>query len=140
MVSTGLNSLDRILSKTCTDEPDLTRPLPPSLRCGTRTAARRTSPTSTPSYGTPCHRSRPLPSTPGRTPRRGRCRWRLGVRRPPTAAFTTRRPPRAGRRGEAPTGRRAKRPTRCTRGRRPSTATRTPTLPVRKSNGDLLAS
>ncbi|TNN22129.1 hypothetical protein EYF80_067758 [Liparis tanakae] len=51
-----------------------------------------------------------------------RRRW-AELRRPPMAASPTRRHRRAGHCRRASTGRRAKKPMRCTRRRRPSTAT-----------------
>ena len=99
-----------------------------SLRFGTRTDGFRTSPTNTPSCGTPCRPSRLLPSTPGPTPQPARRPWRRGRCCPRTAVSTSRRALRDSWSRGPRTARRAKRPTRCTRRRRPSTATRTEQL------------
>lgn len=98
------------------------------IRCGTRAAAHRTSPTNTQSCETLCHRSRLLPSTPAPTPRRVRPQWRWRVCWLPTAACTA----PGGRTShhilEVLRSRRVRRPTRCTKRRQPLTVTATEQL------------
>lgn len=95
------------------------------IRCGTRAAARRTSPTNTQSCETPCRQSHLLLSTPGLTPRLERSPWRWRVCWPPMAVCTVKGGETTRRSLETQRLRRVRRPTKCTKRRQPLTATTT---------------
>lgn len=131
-MSKGVNlwhGLDVLRCDSASESPQTSQQLSHcQIRCGTRVAARRTSPMNTQCCETPCHQSHLLLSTLALTPRLERSRWRWRVCWPPTAVCTVRAAETTRHSLEARRPRRVRRPTKCTKRRQPLTVTTTEQL------------